>query len=227
MKADKVKQQKIIDDIFSEADPNFVKEMAAIDPAVLNGKDIQKLPESVNDYDASFIGRHWHNKSVSFKITFLSLGFIFGFAIPLLTVAYMGWLTPEYKEDKGFSIKDISSESLLTSPGEGQDNLFKIFPVSTYYVEIPEKIYLFKAGEKIRYGRFSFYVELFTLQDAEAYANRIDEVTEAFVKIIRKTNATQWKGTQGKEKIRAELLSEINASMKSRAKIVRFKSIYI
>lgn len=219
----------LINEILSETDPQFVKDLDAIDPTVLNGKDIQPISDEGVD-EAPGMGayhRHWQSKPTSFKILIACAGFVFGIALPLLTMSFLGWFTPEFSEEEGYTFAPFADETLLIKSGEGRDNLFKVFPVLVFAVEIPEKVYPLNPKEKVIYGRFAFYIEVSTSDDADVYENRIDQVTEAIAQVIRKTRASEWRGTSGKERIREKLLAAINKSMNVPAKTVRFKTIFI
>ncbi|MCC6138274.1 MAG: hypothetical protein IT287_06555 [Bdellovibrionaceae bacterium] len=220
---------ELINEILAEADPTFLKELDSIDPTVLNGREIEEIPLGGAD-EAPGTGayhRHWVSKPTSFKIIVACAGFIIGVALPLLTMSFFGWFTPEFKEEDGYSLTPYVDETFTVTSGEGQDNLFKVFPILVFAIEIPEKVYPFNPKEKILYGKFSFYVEVATSDDADAYEKRIDTVTEAISNVIRRTHAREWLGTGGKERIRVLLLVEINKTMSVPAKTVRFKSIFI
>ena len=215
----------LINDILSETDPEFVEDLKSIDPSVLNGKEIQTVTESAAE-SKSFFVRFWSSRSTTFKMILFS-SVLAGAGLPLLIMAYWGWLTPRFLEKDSFSFKPLYDETFMITPSEGEDNLFKLFPIVVYTVEIPEKMYPLKSSGKADYGRFSFYLEFETAADLELYQKQKDHVAEVMFSMIRKTSNEDWAGAAGKEKIRNEMLVSINKSVKLRVQMLRFKDIYL
>lgn len=228
-KIDNDPSSELINEILSQADPAFVKDLSAIDPEVLNGLEIEEVSEdeSATPAATNWRQRLWSARDKRTKILMASGGFIVGVAVPLITLAFFGFLTPKYSEGEGYSMAALSDQTISITAGEETGNLFKIFPVLVYTIEIPEKVYTFQPGDKIRFGRFAFYIELYKRDDILAYATHQDHLEEAFVNAIRKTRGQDWFGSKNKEHIRTLLLTEINKTMTVKAKAIRFKSIFI
>jgi hypothetical protein len=224
--SDKKNSSDLIDEMLSEADPAFVKDLNSINPNVLNGLDLGEVSDDA-DVPTGWKSLLWYGHNKRKKILMATGGFIVGIAIPLITLAFFGYLTPKYSEGEGYSMATSSDETLMITAGEEKGNLFKIFPILVYSIEIPEKVYTFKPGDKIRFGRFSFYIELFNREDILSYATHQEYLEEAFVNAIRKTRGEDWFGSKSKEHLRALLLAEINKAMTVKAKAIRFKSIFI
>lgn len=227
-KQDKDHSDDLINEILAEADPGFVKELGVIDPDVLNGQEIQQVSDESPDAPSQGrLQRIWNGRDKRAKIIMATGGFIVGVAGPMLALAFFGFFTPEYTDEDGFILSTVADETITIAKDGSKQNLFSMFPVLIYAIEIPEKVYIFKPGGNIRYGRFAFYIELYNKKDVYAYENRIDHVEEAIVNVIRKTEGEEWIGNKHKERIREMLLTEINNAMTVRAKTVRFKSIFI
>lgn len=216
----------LINDILSETDPEFVQDLKTIDPQALNGKEIQTITEDSVEAQSLRV-RFWATRDTKFKVVLLCAGFLVGVGLPLLTMAYLGWFTPQFLETEGFSFKSLHDETFIVKSSEGTENLLKLFPVVVYTVEIPEKTYPLKSSGKAVYGRFSFYLEFESAADADVYTSQKDHVAEVIFNVIRKTTIDDWSGVAGKEKIRNELLGSINKSINVRARMLRFKDIYI
>lgn len=226
IKTDKHNGSDLINEILSEADPTFVNDLKSIDPEILNGVEITDASEDT-DAPKGRLGQFWYRRDKRTKVLITTSGFIVGVAIPLIALAFFGYLTPKYSEGEGYSMATSSDQTFTITAGEEKENLFKIFPVLVYTIEIPEKLYTFKPGDKFRFGRFSFYIELFNRDDILAYATHQEYLEEAFVNAIRKTQGEDWFASKNKEHLRALLLAEINKVMSVKAKAVRFKSIFI
>ncbi|MCB9072081.1 MAG: hypothetical protein H6623_00545 [Bdellovibrionaceae bacterium] len=218
--------EAIIDEILAETDPDFVKGLESIQPSNLNGQEIAQVSdEQAAKLNKWYIG-FWRSWETRVKVAFVMASFA-GLSVVVLALSYMGWLVPTYRDENIFSWQEYADETLQLSKDDKFSNLYVLFPVVVYTMEIPERIYPFKAGSAVKHGRFAFYIEFFSKQDQDQYEQRKDQLSEALVNAIRKTGVEDWREVDGKEKIRENILSTINNSMKIRAKTVRFKSIFI
>lgn len=231
-KMEKDQSSDLINEILTEADPQFVKDLDGIDASVLNGQEIQQAPTGEDDtqvpviQDQGWRHRFWASRSRRFRLALAGGGFAVGVALPLILMTFFGFFASE-KDPSFTSIADLSDQTFTIAPGEEKENLFRMFPVLVYAIEIPEKVYTFVPGDRVRFGRFSFYIELHNRKDLRVYDSHIDHVTEAIVNVIRKTKSDEWLNPRGQEQIREKILFEINNTMEVRAKKVRFKSIFI
>lgn len=233
-KQEKDPTNELIDEILTEADPGFVQELGAIDPSVLNGQEIEQVSEEESPGSpaaapaaSSWKERLWSSKDKRSKLVMAASGFVVGVALPIIVLAFLGFFTPKYNDAEGFSMASLSDETIKIEAGQGKGNLFKIFPVLVYTIEIPEKTYTFSQTGRIHFGRLAFYIELFERNDMIVYLKRQDHIEEAFMNAIRRTRGEDWLGPKHKERFRELLLTEINKTMSVKAKAIRFKSIFI
>lgn len=232
-KMEKDQSTELINEILAEADPEFIKDLEGIDASVLNGQDIEQAPSAEDEdtqvpviQDQGWRHRFWASRSRRFRFAVAGSGFAIGVALPLILMTFFGFFASE--KEPGFnSIAEFSDSTFTIAAGEEKENLFRMFPVLVYAIEIPEKVYTFIPGDRVRFGRFSFYIELYNRQDLRVYDNRMDHVMEAIVNVIRKTRSDEWMNPRGQEQIREKILFEINNTMHVRAKKVRFKSIHL
>lgn len=232
-KTEKDQSTDLINEILAEADPDFIKDLEGIDASVLNGQEIQQGPILDEDSDRAPVAqdqglrhRFWASRSRNFRLALVGGGFTVGVAFPLILMAFFGFFASD-KDPNFTSIAELSDETLTIVEGEKTENLFRMFPVLVYSIEIAEKVYTLLPGDRVRFGRFSFFIEVHKKEDLIVLDNRMDHVIEAIGNVIRKTKSDEWTNTRGQENIREKLLLEINSATHVKAKKVRFKSIQI
>lgn len=231
-KTEKDQSTDLINEILAEADPQFIKDLETIDGSVLNGQEIQQVPSLEDEaqvpiiQDQGWRHRFWASRSRQFRMALAGGGFAVGVALPLILMAFFGFFASDV--EPGFnSIADLSDQTLTIAAGEEKENLFRMFPILVYTIEVPEKVYTFVPGDRVRFGRFSFYIEVFDRKDLRVYDSHMDHLMEAIVNVIRKTRSDDWLNPRGQEQIREKILIEINNNMPVRAKKIRFGSIHI
>jgi flagellar basal body-associated protein FliL len=219
-------QASLINEILIEADPEFVKELDSINPEILNGIEIPQIGEKEVEEAKLWYKGFWFSWETKIKVIFVFASFA-AISLPIITMAYLGWLTPSYAEDDYLSLEELSDEAFLIKSGEKQSNVYTLFPVLVYTIELKERVYPLNNSGRKKFGRFSFYVEFFSREDLEKYEDRKAQIIDAIANTIRKTSEEDWQGVSGKEKIREQLLASLNNSLEVRAKSIRFKNIFI
>jgi flagellar basal body-associated protein FliL len=98
-----------------------------------------------------------------------------------------------------------------------------LFLTQQFFLEMPEQVYVVKPLGGIKVGRFAFYLEISDREQATYFEPRGDEIVEILSRVLKSHTFEEFKGIQGKEEMRKELLAALNAKLKVKVKNIRYK----
>lgn len=215
-------QLKEIDAILGQEDPDFVKSLADIQPDALNNQVIAEASdESMAKYNRFQL--FWKGLDRGTKQVFMFSGFLIFIALPTLYVAWKGIFTPQFEVSAMRSLERWADEKLDLNPSGAEKNLRDLSQEPEFLVEIPEQIFHIKPKRDIRFGRFSFYVQVASKKDLDELKSRSDEMLQTINGVLRQLDVDDFQGVDGKEAVRHRLLAALSKEFGPRIRNVRYK----
>jgi flagellar basal body-associated protein FliL len=212
-----------IDDILSQADPDFINELKSIRADNLNNQDIGLPTQDEVIKKDRWYYRFWFGLDRTKQMLVVLGGFILFVALPLLMLSTFGLLTPSFLVADQSSLEPWADEKIALDAKKPSRNLMDLFLSDQFFLEIPEQVYVIKPLAGIKVARFAFYLEIFDREHASYFEPRGDEIAEILSRTLKMHTFEEFKGMEGKEEMRKELLAALNSKLKVKVKNVRYK----
>jgi len=224
--ARKVDDEKMseIDEILKHEDPEFVKELEnTVDSSELQVAELEAAFMAA-ELEQGRIRMWWNRLNHRQKQIFIAV-------VVLVTVGpasfglwrwYQG--APVHFETLS-SLESISDESMDFDVLAPEMNFMNHFMIEEFLFDIPDTVFHLRPKRGVRFGRFAFYLEMREKAALKGAEKKRDEIIEVFSVVLGKTDVDDFKGIDGKEKIRQKLMTELTEKVKLPIVNVRYRMI--
>ncbi len=204
-----------IDQAIAEADPDFSKEIEAINSEDFSGVVINKenLSEEVDENEKvpSAYKTFWNNLPQGTKKRYYLAAGIIAVLIPFAILIYMGKILPRFELPYTLSFQELTKD-IYSYPVEGvQVPLFDDYRTQAHTIQFPKTVInLRSSGDSPSYGEFEFS---FVLRDEElsvAIKAKESEIVDLMQRVLEQVTWQELQSPIGKEKVKKIIRHRIN-----------------
>lgn len=205
----KVKQSSLdmIDEILTQEDPDFMKDLGGLDAEVLNApkepepeKKQRKIP-SISDLRVFLSDLEDHQRRV-----LITSGFMVFIALPLVGMALFGVFTPKFSFTDIQSLEMYSDEMIPLDSIKRETNILSLFSFKEHVFSVREHVVNIVPKDGVKFVRVGFSVQVRTQKDLEYLQERQDLILDVFTTELQKVDYTAFSGIVGKNKMKRKLL---------------------
>lgn len=210
-----------IDEILKHEDPEFVKELEAIDGDALKLAELEAAFAEAEKKNTR-IHRFWNESSLVVRIAIATT-----IAILILGPAgYFGWtmLFPEQAVGDMPSLELIADKSIDFDTKALQKNLLAQFIADEFLMNVDQVFHL-KPKRDVYTGHFGLLLEVPSKKDLATAEQRRDEIIEVLNNVFRKADVDDFAGVRGKENFKEKMLEALNVKTGIRFLNVRYSLI--
>lgn len=214
----------MVDEVLEEQDPEFLQDVANINPEDFEGRVIANPQDHQNKKSEGLLVK-WYAIPPRKKKLIMGIAFVLFIGVPMILLSALGVLTPKFSFSELPSMEYLSDEVIVIDSTKPKINLFSLENDDEFTLKTREIFARVKAQNKKVFVRCSFEIGMANEEDRVFVSKHEKIVIDTITDVVTNSGEKEFQGIAGKEFMKQKILVSLNKKLEGKIKSIHYDQI--